>query len=103
MRTIKDLRKYQFLKDPDGWEWVPFVELKEVETLHKEQIDGEIKICLNIIENKGMDKCKWGYCGHCGVPYLLWKMKTGEVIDDDKIELPEMIVKLKESLEEDKS
>jgi len=42
----------------------------------KIDIKEEARLCLKNIEKKA---CKWGVCEYCGVPYLLWKIKTKEI------------------------
>jgi len=38
-------------------------------------IEDEVKIC---IEQRLNEKCEWGVCCDCGVPYLLWKFARNE-------------------------
>jgi len=49
----------------------------------------EIQICR---EHKKKGGCSWGQCKTCGVIPLLYKLATGEVVDDNE--------KLKEMKEE---
>jgi hypothetical protein len=47
----------------------------------------ELKFCLELWEKQGY--CEFGgktECSKCGTPYLLYKMITGKVLHDSKME-----------------
>jgi len=63
----------------------------------REKLIEELKFCLELWERQGY--CEFGgerkICEQCAVPYLLWKLLTGEVIHE-KVGLREWKEKVKE-------
>ncbi len=54
--------------------------------MKKERLLKELVLCLNIWEKRGY--CEFGgmtKCEDCGVPYVMWKLITGQVLDKDKV------------------
>ena len=67
----------------------------EMENNYKRLVE-EFEFCLRLWEEKG--GCGFGSgtrCPECGVPYLLWKLISGEVLDKgEKLSLEEWKEKL---------
>lgn len=56
------------------------ISLKSKEKVSKETFEEEIGMCRKHFLKNG--KCAWGKCENCGVPLLLQKLYSGEIIDD---------------------
>jgi len=54
--------------------------------MSNEELKKELEFCLKLWEEKG--SCTFGgktECKQCAVPYLLWKMISGEIIHEGNI------------------
>ncbi|PIQ06329.1 MAG: hypothetical protein COW72_02075 [Candidatus Nealsonbacteria bacterium CG18_big_fil_WC_8_21_14_2_50_37_10] len=48
--------------------------------IKKDVFEREIKICQEYYKKK--EGCGWGKCSECGVPFLLYKLYKGKLIED---------------------
>ena len=48
--------------------------------IKKDVFEREIKICQEYYKKKG--GCGWGKCSECGVPFLLYKLYKGKLIEN---------------------
>ncbi len=53
-----------------------------MEKISKEVFEEELGMCARHFQKKGC--CAWGKCENCGVPLLLKKLHSGEIIDESE-------------------
>ncbi len=53
------------------------------DAIPKAKTKDEAVLCLN----RDDLRCEWGQCGFCGVPELMWKLKTGQMPADMKVKM----------------